>query len=67
MTPEDSLQIDQASRRTAGIAALRQIRRIVDADIAHEELKATWAKRFGAGFGVLFIVALTWAIYLSLR
>jgi len=66
MNPQDTLHIDMASRRTAGIAALRKIRRIVDAEIAHEQIKATWAKRFTAGFGVFFIVALTWSAYHAL-
>lgn len=67
MTPEDTLQIEAASRRTAGVAALRHIRRIVDAEAAQEALKATWAKRFGSLFGVLAIVIVTWAAYLALR
>lgn len=67
MTPEETLQIEAASRRTAGVAALRHIRRIVDAEVAHEALKATWARRFGSAFGVLAIVVVTWAAYLALR
>ncbi|HRE16741.1 MAG TPA: hypothetical protein PLW86_06670 [Rhodocyclaceae bacterium] len=66
MNSPDMLQIEIASRRTAGMAALRKIRRIVDAEIAHEQIKATWAKRFTAGFGILLIVAITWSAYHAL-
>ena len=39
--------IRRAVRRTVGIAALKRIRRIVDAENALEADKRRWARRFG--------------------
>ncbi|MGE5489835.1 MAG: hypothetical protein ACM31P_00965 [Actinomycetota bacterium] len=50
MTPPD---IDQAIRRTTGFAALRQIRRLIDDEIALEKWRARWARRIGAAFAAI--------------
>jgi hypothetical protein len=39
-------------RRTVGIAALKRIRRIVDADNALEADKRRWARRLGIAFAL---------------
>jgi hypothetical protein len=41
-------EIRRAVRRTVGIAALKRIRRIVDADNALEADKRRWARRLSA-------------------
>lgn len=56
-------EISNASRRVTGIAALRRIRRIVDAETAQAELKSRWARRIGAVACVLGIIVVTWSIY----
>ena len=52
--------IEQAVRRTAGIAALRKLRRLVDSENAHERWKAKWALRLGAVFAITGIAWLVW-------
>ena len=51
MIEEEKLQ--RAVRRTVGIAAMKRIRRIVDADNRLEAGKQRWARRLS----VLFILA----------
>ena len=65
MTPQDTLQVETASRRVAAFAALRQIRAIVDAELANEQVKAVWVKRFSAIGGMGLIMFVTWAVYLA--
>lgn len=48
-------QVDQASQRLVGIAALRQLRRLVDAENEQEKRKAVWAKRLLAVTGCTLI------------
>jgi hypothetical protein len=48
-------------RRTVGIAALKRIRRIVDADNALEADKRRWA-RFAMAFALADALALAWML-----
>ncbi|OQA34129.1 MAG: hypothetical protein BWY57_00699 [Betaproteobacteria bacterium ADurb.Bin341] len=41
-------EIRTASTRSAGIAALRQIRKLVDEENAHDQKKTLWARRVTA-------------------
>jgi hypothetical protein len=58
----DDPEIRRAVRRTVGIAALKRIRRIVDADNALEENKARWARRLGVFFLLAALLALGWML-----
>lgn len=58
----DDPAIQRAVRRTVGIAALRRIRRIVDADNALEAGKARWARRLSALFLIAAALALGWML-----
>lgn len=60
-------KIAAASRRVAGISALRQIRQLVDAEMAEENAKARWAKRISVAAIVGGIVAVSWTINAILR
>ena len=53
-------EIERNVRRTVGIAALRRIRRIVDADNALEADKARWARRLSVFFLLAALLALAW-------
>lgn len=53
-------EIRRAVRRTVGIAALRRIRRIVDADNALEAEKARWARRLSLVLIVAAVLVLAW-------
>jgi len=53
-------EIRRAVRRTVGIAALRRIRRIVDADNALEAGKQRWAWRLSIFFVLAAAIALAW-------
>lgn len=63
MTPPD---IDQAIRRTTGFAALRQIRRLVDDEIALENWRARWALRIGTAFAAIGGLLLLYVLNRSL-
>jgi hypothetical protein len=65
-SPPDT-QIAEATRRVVGVAALRQIRRIVDTENAHEEQKSRWARRIGVVAIVAGIVIVAWAMHLYMR
>ena len=56
----DDPKIRHAVRRTVGIAALRRLRRIVDADNALEANKALWARRLSILFLLAAVLALAW-------
>ncbi len=56
----DDPEIQRAVRRTVGIAALRRLRRIVDADNALEANKALWARRMSILFLLAAALALAW-------
>jgi len=58
----DDPEIRRAVRRTVGIAALRRIRRLVDADNALEEQKARWARRIGLLLLAAAIAAVAWIV-----
>ena len=55
-------EIQRAVRRTVGIAALRRIRRIVDADNALEADKSRWARRLSIFFLLAALLALAWIV-----
>ena len=56
----DDPEIQRAVRRTVGIAALRRIRRIVDADNALEAGKQRWARRLSILLILAAILVLAW-------
>jgi len=56
----DDEKIRQAVQRTVGIAALRRIRRIVDADNALEAEKSHWARRLALLFLIAAALVLAW-------
>ncbi len=58
MTPDPD--IGRNVRRTVGVAALRRIRRIVDADNALEADKARWARRLWFGLIAATVLAVAW-------
>ena len=53
-------ELDAAVRRTVGIAALRRLRGMVDAERAEEAMRARWARRLGVGLALAFILAVAW-------
>ena len=58
----DDPEIQRAVRRTVGIAALRRLRRIVDADNALEADKNRWARRLSIFFVLVAVVVLAWIV-----
>jgi len=60
MNDDDKLQ--RAVRRTVGIAALRRIRRIVDADNELEAGKQRWARRLSIFLIIAAVLALAWIV-----
>ena len=58
----DNPEIQRAVRRTVGIAALRRLRRIVDADTGLEAEKALWARRLSILFLLAAVLALAWFV-----
>ena len=58
----DDPEIRRAVRRTVGIAALRRIRRIVDADNQLEADKSRWARRLSVFFLLAALLALVWIV-----
>ena len=56
----DDPEIQRAVRRTVGIAALRRIRRIVDADNALEASKQRWARWLSIFLILAAVLALAW-------
>ena len=61
MSDED---VDNAVRRTVGIAALRRLRSMVEADRLQQSIDSRWAKRLGA---VFLIAAALWVAWLAFR
>jgi hypothetical protein len=55
-------EIQRAVRRTVGLAALRRIRRIVDADNQLEADKARWARRLSIFLLLAALLALAWIV-----
>lgn len=58
----DDPKIQRAVRRTVGIAALRRIRRVVDAEQAREAASARWARRLSIGFILAAVLVLAWMV-----
>jgi hypothetical protein len=58
----DDPAIQRAVRRTVGIAAMRRLRRIVDADNAQEASNARWVRRLSIFFILAAILALAWIV-----
>ncbi len=62
MNPSENQEIQAASARVAGIAALRQLRKLVDEENAHHQQKTLWARRIttvaGAIIGLLLLAFL---------
>jgi len=58
----DDPEIQRAVRRIAGIAALRRIRRIVDADNELEAGQRRWARRLSIFLVIAAILALAWIV-----
>jgi len=54
--------IERNVRRTVGIAALKRIRRIVDADNEIEAGKQRWARRLGIAFALAAALVLAWML-----
>lgn len=54
--------IERNVRRTVGIAALKRIRRIVDADNELEAGKQRWARRLGIAFVLAAALVLAWML-----
>lgn len=55
-------EIQRSVRRTVGIAALRRIRRIVDAEDAREASNTRWARRLSIAFVLAALLALAWML-----
>ena len=55
-------EIQRAVRRTVGIAALRRIRRIVDADNELETSKQRWARWLSISFILAAVLVLAWIV-----
>jgi len=58
----DDPEIKRAVRRTVAIAALRRLRRSVDADNALETDKARWGRRLSIFFILAAVLALAWIV-----
>lgn len=58
----DDPEIQRAVRRTVGIAALRRLRRMVDADNALEASNARWVRRLSVLFILAALFALAWIV-----
>jgi hypothetical protein len=58
----DDPDIERNVRRTVGIAALKRIRRIVDADNELEAGKQRWARRLGIAFVLATALVLAWML-----
>ncbi|RTL49112.1 MAG: hypothetical protein EKK46_14865 [Rhodocyclaceae bacterium] len=59
--------VEKSVRRRVGIAALKKLRRMVDADAAVEHAKARWACRLAWGFAIAALLALLWLGLRSFR
>ena len=66
MTQTDPV-VEAATRRVVGIAALRQLRKQVDQELALESGKARWATRVGVNLCVATICAVSWLAFIALR
>ncbi|MDD5248060.1 MAG: hypothetical protein PHY45_03690 [Rhodocyclaceae bacterium] len=55
--------IEDAVKRLAGFAALRRLRRLVDADQAQQDAQARWAARLAWAFALAAVLALAWLAF----
>jgi len=62
VSPKPDPDIERAVRRTVGIAALRKIRKLVDADAAQQAQEAALGRVLSWVFGVLFLLVLLWLV-----
>lgn len=53
-------RIDEAVRRTVGIAALRRLRRMVEAEAAADAASARWARRLSWILAAAAVLAVAW-------
>lgn len=60
-------KIAAATQKIAGVAALHQIRKLVDSEVAEEKTKSRWAKRISVTVCVAGICAISWLLYAILR
>jgi hypothetical protein len=58
----DNPKIQGTVRRAVGIAALRRIRRIVDAEEALEASNRRWVRRLSIFFVLAALLALAWIV-----
>jgi hypothetical protein len=56
-------EVERGVRRVVGIAVLRRLRRMVDADAAAETSKATWARRLAWAFALAAALAVVWIAF----
>ena len=56
-------EISRNVRRTVGIAVLRRLRRMVDAEAAHEARKSALARRLAWTFAIAAAVAVAWIAF----
>ena len=55
--------IERAVRRAVGIATLRRLRKLVDAEAAQEASAARWARRLARGFVLAALLAVVWLAF----
>lgn len=58
----DDQEIHRSVRRIVGIAALRGIRRIVDAEGARDASNQRWAGRLSMAFALAALLVLAWML-----
>jgi hypothetical protein len=62
--PDD---IERGVRRRVGIAALRRLRRMVDAEREMDATNARWARRLIWAFALAAVAAVGWLAFVSAR
>lgn len=60
VSPNPDPDIERTVRRTVGIAALRKIRKLVDADAEQQAQEAALGRVLAWVFGVMFLLVLLW-------
>jgi hypothetical protein len=63
MTDPDVGGVERGVRRVVGIAVLRRLRRMVDAEAVAEAHKAIWAKRLAWAFALAAVLAVAWIAF----
>lgn len=56
-------ELERNVRRTVGIATLRRLRRMIDADRDAETRQARWAKWLAWGFALAAVATLAWMAF----